>query len=79
MKGQWDRDEVTIALLNSIDTICEEKNFTHGAFALYAGISKDRLARYFMLKALPNTEALVKISLAYDVSIDWLLGLSDKR
>ena len=43
------------------------------------GIHHNMLYRYINNKAEPGLDKLVKIALVLDVSIDWLVGLSDSK
>jgi transcriptional regulator with XRE-family HTH domain len=48
-------------------------------FARKCGLNQQDVSRYLTLKALPNSDKLVQISTHFNVTTDWLLGLSDQR
>ena len=50
---------------------------TQNAFAEKIGTTQAALSAYEQGDRMPSVEILTSISAAFDVSVDWLLGLSD--
>lgn len=57
----------------------EESGMSHADFGEKLGISNAQSFRYASGGGEPKTEMLVKIANKCNVSLDWLLGLSDIR
>ena len=53
-------------------------NMSVSAFARAIGINQQTMATY-MQGRLPSLEVAARIASTFDVSLDWLLGLSDDR
>ena len=66
-------------LSDRIIILLNENDLSHREFAKRAGISKGSLHNVLDGDSMLNGRSLVKIAKAFDVSVDWLLGLSDRR
>jgi len=53
------------------------RGYTQEEFAEVLGMSKNQVSRYERGSNDPTGESLIKIAQALDVSVDYLLGLSD--
>lgn len=56
-----------------------EANMTQQGLADIAGTTRQSISTYLNEQAVPPVKALVRLSLHFHVSIDWLLGTSDVR
>ncbi len=60
-----------------IKVLRTQKGMTQAALALELGIAKTTLAAYEQEKNEPSSETLIKISNFFNVSIDYLLGITN--
>ena len=58
--------------------LLRENNLTQSAFAKKAGIKQSQVSEWLKGKAKPGYDNLKQIALAFDVSADYLLGLTDE-
>lgn len=70
-------NNVTIG--NRIKELRTSKNLTQEDIAKMVKVSKATISNYEKGKVSPPIELLVNLAEKYDVSIDWLCGLSDKE
>lgn len=68
-------------MLVSFAEILEEflinKNLTQTAFALEIGVKQSQVSEWLKGKAKPGYDILRRMSLAFNVSADYFLGLQD--
>lgn len=57
----------------------ERHGLSQGFTAKILGVDKSYISNFEIGKRKPSIEMLIKIALMYDVSTDYLVGLSDKR
>lgn len=69
----------TQAFTNNLKTLLENRGISSKEAARRLGISNSTLSRYLNGLRQPDVTYLVKIAIYFDVSTDWLLGLSDSR
>lgn len=62
-----------------LQELLDERGWTHERFADLMGLSVSMVSHYKHSRSLPSTELLVDISGVFDVSLDWLMGISDMR
>ena len=55
----------------------EEKNLTQGAFAKAIGVKQSQVCEWLKGKAKPGYDILKRMSLAYNISADYFLGIND--
>lgn len=66
-------------LSDRIIILINENDLSHREFSKRAGISKGSIINALDGGSMLNGRTLVKITQAFDISVDWLLGLSDRR
>lgn len=59
--------------------LINENDMTHREFERITGVSYGALRSAMNGKSFFNGKNLIKISQAFGISVDWLLGLTDKR
>lgn len=59
--------------------LIEEKNITKNKLLMDLGLSKNSFVNWIDRGNIPNGDVIVKISQYFDVSVDYILGLSDER
>lgn len=64
---------------NRFQILVDEKKKTFRQLAGECGISNGSLAAWYRGDSMPNSNALIKLCKYFDVSADWLLGLSNFR
>ena len=57
----------------------DESSMSYKQFAELTGISESGLKNWLYRKKSPNAASVLIIAEAFDVSCDWLLGLSNER
>ena len=62
-----------------INELCRDQGTSASAMAKKAGISAGSMNYYLSGERRPDATALHKICIAFNVSADWLLGISDIR
>ena len=55
----------------------KSKNITQDTLASYLGVSRQMIALYYKDKSVPSYEILIKIADYFDVTTDYLLGLTN--
>ena len=58
------------------DFLCE-KNLTQVAFASKIGVKQSQVSEWLSGKAKPGYDILRRISIAFDISADYLLGITE--
>ena len=56
-----------------------EKKLTQMQLAIDTGISKSAIAYWELCERIPNAQAIVTLAKYFDVSCDYLLGVSDLK
>lgn len=64
---------------NRLMELRKEKGFTRDSFAKHLGIPFSTLRNYELSINEPREEFLISISQYFDVSLDYLLGISDEK
>lgn len=62
-----------------LSEIIEERNISQTEATDMVGVNQSMMWFYCNARAEPRFAALTNIAKEYDVSTDWLLGLSDER
>lgn len=62
-----------------LKTLREEKKVTQRVIAAYLGLTDTAYGFYEQGKNYPNMDALVKLADYFGVSLDYLVGRSEKR
>jgi transcriptional regulator with XRE-family HTH domain len=57
----------------------KEKKYTQGQVAIYCDITEKAYQNYELMTREPKLEILVKIADLYGVSLDYLVGRTDKK
>lgn len=71
--------DVIIALYRRIKDLREDNDKTQKELAKYLGMKQPQYYRYENgLRDIP-TDILIKLSKYYNVSVDYILGLTDKK
>ncbi|WP_421854432.1 helix-turn-helix domain-containing protein [Oricola sp.] len=78
MDLQVDKRDMARLLRERIESLLTRSGLTRSAFAAQVGIDRSALSQLLSgeITRLPRAETLVRICAAHDVSLDWLLGLS---
>jgi transcriptional regulator with XRE-family HTH domain len=63
----------------TIAKLRKERGLTQAQLAALIGVKKQTISSYEYKKRAPNRENLTRIAKVFNVSIDFLLGLSDNR
>jgi len=61
-----------------LNQLYKESNLNQVDFAAKTGLTQASVSRY-LSGSRPNLEAIFKIAVGCGVSVDWLLGLKEKR
>ncbi len=64
---------------NRLKTSREEAGFSQKQVAIELGVSAPTVCEWEKSKKYPSTENLMKLSSLYNVSVDYLLGKTDKK
>ena len=62
--------------MNTIKELRKEKGLTQTELAKILGLDQTAISKWELNKALPDTAILIKLSKFFNVSIDYLLGMS---
>lgn len=62
--------------MDRLSLIAARENLSNAALAKRCGLNTQDIQRYLTGGATPSIEKLVKISTAFDLTTDWLLGLT---
>ena len=57
----------------------KEKGYTQGQVAIYCDITEKTYQNYELMTREPKLEILIRISKVFNVSTDYLLGLTDSK
>ena len=73
-----DKRDMARLLRERIESLLARSGLTRSAFAAQIGVDRSALSQLLSgeITRLPRAETLVRICAAHDVSLDWLLGLS---
>lgn len=63
--------------LERLKELRKEKNLTQPDIAQMLGISATAYSKYELGKSKPDIDSLVKLSKFYEVSLDYIVGLTD--
>ena len=63
---------------NRLRQLRKSRRYTQVSLQMKTGIEQSLLSKYETGERIPPTEALIKLADLYDVSIDYLLGRTDK-
>ena len=63
---------------NRLRQLRKSRGYTQVSLQMKTGIEQSLLSKYETGERIPPTEALIKLADLYDVSIDYLLGRTDK-
>ena len=72
-------NETTEIFISRLDQVRKEKGLTQSKLASKAGITKSAMSCYIRRKRIPRGDILVSIARALDVSIDYLVGISNVK
>ena len=62
-----------------IKILKEELGLTNRQMSEMTGVDKGNFSSWMIEYKMPNSDSVIKICNAFNVSADWLLGLSDRR
>ena len=62
-----------------IKILKEELGLTNRQMSELTGVDKGNFSSWMIEYNMPNSDSVIKICKAFNVSADWLLGLSDRR
>lgn len=62
--------------MNTIKKLRQERELTQVQLAQILNIDQTTISKWELQKALPDTQMLIQLASFFDVSIDYLLGLS---
>lgn len=57
----------------------KEKGYTQGQVAIYCDITEKTYQNYELMTREPKLEILIRLSKVFNVSTDYLLGLTDSK
>ena len=57
----------------------KEKEFTQQEFVIYCDITEKAYQNYELMMRIPKLEILLRIANLYGVSLDYLVGRTDKK
>ncbi len=63
---------------NRLRQLRKSRGYTQVSLQMKTGIEQSLLSKYETGERIPPTETLIKLADLYDVSIDYLLGRTDK-
>lgn len=72
-------NETTEIFISRLEQVRKEKGLTQTKLASKAGITKSAMSCYIRRKRIPRGDILVSIARALDVSIDYLVGISNVK
>ena len=72
-------NETTEIFISRLEQVRKEKGLTQTKLASKAGITKSAMSWYIRRKRIPRGDILVSIARALDVSIDYLVGISNVK
>lgn len=62
--------------MNTVKKLRQEKNLTQAELAKILNLDQTTVSKWELEKALPDTQMLIKLAKFFDVSTDYLLGVS---
>lgn len=65
--------------MNRIRTLRQQREITQDELGNIVNVQKSAISKYELGRAVPSTDVLKKLSDYFNVSIDYLLGLSEER
>ena len=68
-----------LSFVDSIERLCNEKNISISKMLSDLGLAKGLVSNWKKRGTIPNGDILLKIAEYFDVSVDYLLGLSTKK
>ena len=72
-------NKTTEIFISRLEQVRKEKGLTQTKLASKAGITKSAMSCYIRRKRIPRGDILVSIARALDVSIDYLVGISNVK
>lgn len=72
-----DSDEPRFAV--RLDLLLFENDINNRRFAKVLGTNPNQIGRWLLEEYPPPVDSVIKIAKYFDVTTDWLLGLSDNR
>lgn len=79
LNGACDEPEDDNYFVFRVGQLLKQNNIKQTELGKILGVTRQTISLYMAGKAIPNINALKKLSNFFDVSADWLLGLSDRR
>ena len=76
-KKKIEGDNNNKAIPSYLRKLMEDRGTTQQALAEYLGVTRQTISCYCLGTIYPDWETIVKIAQYYNISADWLLGLSD--
>lgn len=70
------RKSYNLIIMNSIRTLRKENKMTQNQLALKLGAKQSSISKWELGITLPDTENLIKLAELFNVSIDYVLGIS---
>lgn len=72
-------NETTEIFISQLEQVRKEKGLTRTKLASKVGVTKSAMSCYIRRKRIPRGDILVSIARALDVSIDYLVGISNVK
>ncbi len=72
-------ENVREILANRLKQCRKQKGLTQAQVAIYSDITEKAYQNYELMTREPKLAILIKIAETYDVSLDYLVGLTDKK
>jgi len=72
-------NETTEIFISRLEQVRKEKGLTRTKLASKVGVTKSAMSCYIRRKRIPRGDILVSIARALDVSIDYLVGISNVK
>lgn len=72
-------NETTEIFISRLEQVRKEKGLTRTKLASKVGVTKSAMSCYIIRKRIPRGDILVSIARALDVSIDYLVGISNVK
>lgn len=69
----------TLAFADRLQSLMDRNNLTKRDFAKLMGTNPTTIYRIMVGQRIPTANMILRLSLLFNVSADWLLGLSDER
>ena len=78
VKKKYDIMSLGDGMGNRLRQLRRSRGYTQVSLQMKTGIEQSLLSKYETGERIPPTETLIKLADLYDVSIDYLLGRTDK-